>query len=184
MTINSARSRYWPNAIAAALSLVLAACDQPPTERQPDSELEKIHANLDRFERELEEKKLAAAPEISPHIESKPIEPTAAAKATAIPEQKFCAALGKALRASDREFARAMIVRASELNFGGLKFAQQAAIRKHEISLGMTPCMAVAAWGRPEDINSSVGSYGRHEQWVYNGTYLYFENDTLTSWQD
>lgn len=54
-----------------------------------------------------------------------------------------------------------------------------------EIWLGMTSEMAILSRGKPVDINRSVGSWGVHEQWVYYGNlYLYFENGTLTSWQD
>ena len=53
------------------------------------------------------------------------------------------------------------------------------------VARGMTREMAREAWGEPDDINVSVGSWGRHEQWVYDrwDSYLYFENGKLTSWQ-
>ncbi|PCJ57918.1 MAG: hypothetical protein COA65_08645 [Rhodospirillaceae bacterium] len=57
-------------------------------------------------------------------------------------------------------------------------------ILKHEYWLGMTSAMASNSLGYPKDINKSVGSWGIHEQWVYNDLYLYFENGTLTSYQD
>lgn len=53
-----------------------------------------------------------------------------------------------------------------------------------KIWIGMTDKMALDSWGRPTDINRSVGSWGTHEQWIYYETYLYFENGKLTSWQD
>ncbi|MDR2913243.1 MAG: hypothetical protein LBV74_00150 [Tannerella sp.] len=53
-----------------------------------------------------------------------------------------------------------------------------------EIWLGMTKAMCIESWGKPNDINRTVGSWGAHEQWVYSGSYLYFENGKLTSWQD
>lgn len=54
-----------------------------------------------------------------------------------------------------------------------------------KIRLGMTAEQVQQSWGKPKDINRSVGSWGVHEQWVYYGNkYLYFENDILTSWQD
>jgi DNA-directed RNA polymerase subunit RPC12/RpoP len=53
-----------------------------------------------------------------------------------------------------------------------------------QVQIGMTPEQARAAWGAPEDINRSVGSWGVHEQWVYGNTYLYFQNGKLTSFQD
>ncbi len=54
------------------------------------------------------------------------------------------------------------------------------------IWLGMTDEMARLSKGSPTKINRTVGSWGVHEQWVYDNqdTYLYFENGILTSWQD
>jgi len=50
---------------------------------------------------------------------------------------------------------------------------------------GMNKKMAEASWGKPKDINTTTGSYGTHEQWVYYGdNYLYFENGKLTSIQN
>lgn len=44
-----------------------------------------------------------------------------------------------------------------------------------KISIGMTPAMVIAAWGRPEDINRTTTSYRVHEQWVYGSNYVYLE---------
>lgn len=52
------------------------------------------------------------------------------------------------------------------------------------IWLGMSNTMAEESIGRPKSNNRTVGSWGVHEQWVYNDIYLYFENGKLTSWQD
>ncbi|MEZ4653753.1 MAG: hypothetical protein R3E12_09215 [Candidatus Eisenbacteria bacterium] len=59
-------------------------------------------------------------------------------------------------------------------------------IMNNQIWLGMTTDMAHEALGSPTDVNASVGSWGRHEQWVYDrfDLYLYFENGILTSWQE
>ena len=71
------------------------------------------------------------------------------------------------------------------------------AILNKKILVGMTKIQAIKAWslsnnkpgGVPYRINTSVGSWGKHEQWVlnpfsiYSQTYLYFENGKLTSWQ-
>ena len=64
-------------------------------------------------------------------------------------------------------------------------------ILSNKIQLGMNKKQVIASWGKPRDINKSVGSWGVHEQWIYGeyGTiykvyYLYFENGILTSWQD
>ena len=78
-----------------------------------------------------------------------------------------------------------------------LKENVKQAILEGKIFLGMTKKQAVASWGNPNSINRSGGSFGIHEQWVYErnkyigGTvisvpsfYLYIENGVLKSWQD
>ena len=53
------------------------------------------------------------------------------------------------------------------------------------VAIGMTKPMCIDAWGKPQDINRTTGTYGVHEQWVYNmKSYLYFENDILTTIQN
>lgn len=57
-------------------------------------------------------------------------------------------------------------------------------IMNKDIKLGFTKQMVIEAYGQPYDINSSVGSYGTYEQWVYKyDIYLYFENGKLTDIQ-
>ena len=54
-----------------------------------------------------------------------------------------------------------------------------------KVELGFTKEMCIESLGEPTDINVSTGSYGSHEQWVYDGNrYLYFENGKLTSFQN
>ena len=53
----------------------------------------------------------------------------------------------------------------------------------YHIWVGMTAEMVLASRGEPESINTTVGSWGRHEQWIYGSLYLYFENGKLTSYQ-
>lgn len=64
-------------------------------------------------------------------------------------------------------------------------------VAAERLALGMTAEMALASWGKPSDINRSVGSRGVNEQWVYRALiapystrYIYFENGVLTSWQE
>lgn len=57
-------------------------------------------------------------------------------------------------------------------------------LKEGYIWIGMTKKMAIISRGYPKDINRTVGSWGIHEQWVYDGAYLYFENGYLKSWQD
>ncbi|WP_249621014.1 hypothetical protein [Desulfuromonas sp. CSMB_57] len=58
------------------------------------------------------------------------------------------------------------------------------AINNKNIYIGMTKKQVLTSWGRPKDVNRMVGSWGVHEQWVYPGSYLYFENGILSSFQD
>ena len=58
------------------------------------------------------------------------------------------------------------------------------AIIDKKIKIGMTKKMVLDSWGAPNDIHRTVGSWGVHEQWVYDNQYLYLENDILTSFQD
>lgn len=54
-----------------------------------------------------------------------------------------------------------------------------------KVAVGMTKEMCIASWGRPQDINRTTGTFGVHEQWVYNlKSYLYFEKDILTTIQN
>ena len=50
----------------------------------------------------------------------------------------------------------------------------------------MTKEMVIESIGKPDDINRTVGSWGVHEQWVYDkrGLYIYFKNGKVTSFQD
>lgn len=68
-----------------------------------------------------------------------------------------------------------------------LKYGKQTAdlILAGKVRIGMTREMCREAWGSPDDINRSSGSWGVHEQWVYGlGSYLYFENGILSSIQN
>jgi len=63
-----------------------------------------------------------------------------------------------------------------------------AAIAERKIFVGMTAADARQSWGAPNKINTSIGSYGRHEQWVYDlgrskAQYVYVENGVVTSMQ-
>lgn len=130
------------------------------------------------------EAEYARTPHNTPPLTERPLDQKAKTRAEKIPLEKLCSALGKALRAGDKEFTRAMIQRAADLQLGVLHLDEQTTIKKRQINIGMTSCMASAAWGYPEKVNRSVGTYGTHEQWVYPANYLYFEDGILTSWQD
>lgn len=57
-------------------------------------------------------------------------------------------------------------------------------IFEERIWIGMTKEMLLESWGKPDDINRSVGSWGVHEQCIYTNAYVYIENGVVTSWQD
>lgn len=65
-------------------------------------------------------------------------------------------------------------------------------IIERRVKLGWSEEMCRESWGDPSDINTTTGSWGVHEQWVYEVSYedyynmrcLYFENGILTTIQD
>lgn len=63
---------------------------------------------------------------------------------------------------------------------------EKAKKKKRGVTIGMTKQEVLdSIWGEPEDINTSTGIWGVHEQWIYgNGNYLYFENGRLTAIQN
>ena len=58
-------------------------------------------------------------------------------------------------------------------------------VAKGLIWIGMTEEMMVDSWGQPEDINTTVTSYGSRKQFVYgSGQYVYVVNGKVDAWQD
>jgi hypothetical protein len=57
------------------------------------------------------------------------------------------------------------------------------AILAKKVGLGMSTDDVIASWGKPGHVNTTVTAYGKHEQWVYGSTYLYFEEGVLASYQ-
>lgn len=66
----------------------------------------------------------------------------------------------------------------------------QAACKKLGLSgkavrLGMTTRQVLdCGWGQPNEVNRTINRYGTHEQWVYDGGFLYLDNGLLTAIQD
>lgn len=83
---------------------------------------------------------------------------------------------------------RARIVSLST-NHPGWDNDDVATIACRRIRIGMTAEQVRAAWGRPDDINRSVYSFGIHEQWVWEDgdgipyQFAYMEDGVLTSTQ-
>ncbi len=57
------------------------------------------------------------------------------------------------------------------------------AIIDNKVFLGMTREQVIESWGEPSSKNVTIVASGRHEQWVYHGRYLYFDNNLLTGIQ-
>lgn len=58
------------------------------------------------------------------------------------------------------------------------------AIEENKVFIGMTAEQARMSWGKPEEINKTTTDNVKHEQWVYSGSYLYFDNGMLTTIQN
>lgn len=57
--------------------------------------------------------------------------------------------------------------------------------KKEGVNIGMSKQDVLdSSWGRPSHINRTTTARGTREQWVYDGNYLYFDADTLTSIQN
>lgn len=62
------------------------------------------------------------------------------------------------------------------------------AASRGKVMVGMSAAQVRRAWGAPTKINSSVGTYGKHEQWVYDrggyvSQYVYVQNGVVSSIQ-
>lgn len=62
------------------------------------------------------------------------------------------------------------------------------AISVGRVMIGMSEAQVRRSWGSPTKINSSVGTYGKHEQWVFDrggfrAQYVYLQNGVVTSIQ-
>lgn len=56
--------------------------------------------------------------------------------------------------------------------------------RGGNVKVGMTKGMAVDAFGEPKSKNNTTNASGTSEQWVYAGAFLYFEKDSLKTYQE
>lgn len=70
------------------------------------------------------------------------------------------------------------------LERGAVTKREASSIREGKIYLGMSEIALNCAWGRPDTVNTSVGSWGVHKQYVYGDNYAYVENGTVKSWQN
>lgn len=90
-------------------------------------------------------------------------------------------------REKSEELERERLAREVEV-----KKAEQARIavakanaKKGGVRIGMTKKQVLASnWGSPDDVNRTTTVAGSFEQWVYDGSYLYFQNGILTTIQN
>jgi len=54
---------------------------------------------------------------------------------------------------------------------------------KMKIWKGMTADMVLDSWGNPREINRVISGNDIKEEWLYNTSLLYIENDVLVNWQ-
>lgn len=62
-------------------------------------------------------------------------------------------------------------------------------VSEKKVATGMTKIEVVYAWGSPNDIKRSIYSNATYEQWIfgnplYGASYVYFDNDKVTSIQN
>lgn len=62
------------------------------------------------------------------------------------------------------------------------------AVSQGRVMVGMSATQVRRAWGTPTKVNASVGSYGRHEQWIYDrggfrSQYVYVQNGVVSGVQ-
>lgn len=66
-----------------------------------------------------------------------------------------------------------------------LEIDQKQRKKREGITLGMTASeVRASSWGAPRDINRTINKWGVSEQWVYDGSYVYFENGVVTAIQN
>ncbi|HWT21663.1 MAG TPA: zinc-ribbon domain-containing protein [Variovorax sp.] len=66
-----------------------------------------------------------------------------------------------------------------------LEREEKARKKKEGVRIGMSKDDVIASsWGKPRKINKTTNARGTREQWVYDGGYLYFDGDTLTTVQN
>ena len=92
-------------------------------------------------------------------------------------EAKMTAPLSKA--ETDAADAKKITVAAAEAK------AEKARRKKEGVRIGMSKQEALdSLWGKPQKINRTINARGVREQWVYGNSYLYFDEDTLTTIQN
>lgn len=127
-----------------------------------------------------------AAPAPKPTPPPTPAAIKARAAVDKITDDHFCLHLGRALRdkKSESNYRIALIERAKTRE--AITDRMLDAIIARRPALGMNPCAVIAALGKADRANRSVGRHGEHYQLVYSERrlYVYLDNSVVTSWQE
>jgi hypothetical protein len=57
-------------------------------------------------------------------------------------------------------------------------------VQSHWIRIGMSETALICSWGSSTETNRTVLANSVHEQYVYDGTYVYVENGKIVAYQD
>lgn len=117
-------------------------------------------------------------------VRSKQLADTASAEIRRMDFWALCTEAGRILRTPENK--RTQPRTDAILSEAGFSSQEKLAISNREVVLGMDECALAAALGKPESVNRSVGSYGRHDQWVYRRggyAYVYTEDGKVRSYQ-
>lgn len=72
-----------------------------------------------------------------------------------------------------------------EANLKALAIAEKKHAAKGGVRIGMSKKQVLASnWGKPSSVNRTTSANGTAEQWVYDGSYLYFQNGILRTIQN
>jgi hypothetical protein len=102
----------------------------------------------------------------------------------AIPDKQLLQALENYLSRNDEILIEA-------LNRGWLLEDDIPLIKNKEIAIGMSERALRLAWGLPSRIHESIGSWGVHKEYIYQGhgsesktTHVYLENGQVSRWRE
>lgn len=89
----------------------------------------------------------------------------------------------RARRAEEQRLQRVRREARIRMQEWGWSESDIALIEAKKIRIGMTPEMVRMAWGNPRSVNETINAMGKHEQWVYRSSYVYFDDGVVTSIQ-
>ena len=129
------------------------------------------NARTERIASDVQNEKLAAASRLESYNELLAYAPETAAKLRSLIKK-----IEADKRTYDAKMLRLKIKNETE---------RKRQAKSQGVSIGMSKQQVLeSSWGKPKDINRTVTAYGTNEQCVYDGGYLYFDGDLLTTVQN